>query len=237
MCGQGRLTSALVSEVWEKDLLLREDKQSQSASSQRVVVHSPRVWQNLPALVYHHPAVETQQQSPMNHTCRHGTIPEKKSVLMEVHFHVVYVPLPVSGVEGHCGLHPLRCWQASGSWHGNLDRWLFDELWGANQFNSPFCLLLQSSYISVRYFFQQSFQCHAFSCTVQYIFLGQFNVLFTIYREFLLVDNIKGMTSNEVFWGQLQWSFVTFSKQEFVPVLQNQKHKNIFSASVIIHYP
>lgn len=50
------LTSALISEVWEEDVFLREDKQSQSASSQGVVVHRPRVGHDLPALVHHHPA-------------------------------------------------------------------------------------------------------------------------------------------------------------------------------------
>ena len=36
-------TSALISEVWEEYVFLREDKQSQSASSQGVVVHRARV--------------------------------------------------------------------------------------------------------------------------------------------------------------------------------------------------
>lgn len=54
------LTSAFISEVWEEDMFLRKDKQSQSASSQGVVIHSTWVGQNLPALIHHHPEMETQ---------------------------------------------------------------------------------------------------------------------------------------------------------------------------------
>lgn len=48
-------TSALVSEVREEHVFLGEDKHSQPATGQRVVVNGARVRQDLPALVHHHP--------------------------------------------------------------------------------------------------------------------------------------------------------------------------------------
>lgn len=56
-----QLTSALVPEVWEEDVLLGEDKQAQPASGQGVIVNGTRVGQDLPALVHHHPARDAQQ--------------------------------------------------------------------------------------------------------------------------------------------------------------------------------
>lgn len=54
-------------------MFLREHKQSQSASSQGVVIHGPRVGQNVPALVHHHPAKEAQYSHPGAHQPQYNT--------------------------------------------------------------------------------------------------------------------------------------------------------------------
>lgn len=85
------LTSALVAEVWEEDVFLGEDKQAQPAAGQGVVVDGARVGQDLPALVHHHPAIETNNSrvSAIARPPRTASLREfQPSILREVSWRV-----------------------------------------------------------------------------------------------------------------------------------------------------
>lgn len=76
------LTSAFVSEVWEEDVLLREDEQSQPASCQSVVIHCPWVGQNLSALINHHPAGQHNKKKKKHVIMWHYTNDLKTYILV-----------------------------------------------------------------------------------------------------------------------------------------------------------
>lgn len=77
------LTSALVAEVWEEDVLLGEDKQAQPAACQGVVVDGARVGQDLPALVHHHPARDAQQPGECHRTREASPSEFQRSILRD----------------------------------------------------------------------------------------------------------------------------------------------------------